>query len=78
MHVYICTYIGTESKYTKPWKQSSAIKQLLEPLFLAIKICTGFTTDGICMNTMCLVPLANHLRAVAEAFPPLRISHQRY
>ena len=36
-------------------KQSSAIKQLLEPLFLAIKMYTGFTTDGICMNTMCAV-----------------------
>ena len=30
--------------------KSSAIKQLLETLFLAIKMCTGFTTNGICMN----------------------------
>ena len=58
-------------------KQSSAIKQLLEPLFLAIKMYTGFTTDGICMNTMCAVAIANHLRAVACTFRPLR-NHQRY
>ena len=34
----------------KRWKLSSAIKQLLEILFLAIKMCINFTTDGICMN----------------------------
>ena len=28
-------------------------------------MCTNFTTDGLCMNTMCAVSLANHLRAVA-------------
>ena len=43
------------SKCTKRWKQRSAIKQLLETLFLAIKMRTSFTTDGICMNTMCTV-----------------------
>ena len=32
--------IGTQSKCTKRWKQSSAIKQVLETLFLAIKIYT--------------------------------------
>ena len=69
--------IGTESKCTKRWKQSSAIKQLLETLFLAIKMCTGFTTDGMCMNTMCAVSLANHFRTVADAFRPLR-THQHY
>ena len=46
------------------------IKQLLETLFLAIEMCTGFTTDGICINTMCAVSLANHLRAVADVFRP--------
>ena len=34
---------------------------------------TGFTTDGISMNTMCAVSLANHLRAVADAFCPLKV-----
>ena len=36
-------------------------------------MCTGFTIDGICMNTMCAVTLAIHLRAVADAFRPLRL-----
>ena len=67
IYIYIYIYIGTQSKCTKRWKQSSAIKQLLEVLFLAIKMCTGFATDGICMNTMCAVSLTNHLRAVADA-----------
>ena len=31
-------------------QQSSAIKQLLETLFLAIKMCTGFPTDLIWIN----------------------------
>ena len=69
-------YIGTQSKFTKRWKQRSAIKQLLETLFLAIKTGTGFTTNVIWMNTMCAVPLANHLRAVADAFRPLRTHHR--
>ena len=34
-------------KSTKRWKQSSAIKQLLETLFLAIKMRTDFPTDVI-------------------------------
>ena len=42
-----------------------------------IKMCTSFTTDGICMNTMCAVSLVNHLRVVADAFCPLR-AHQHY
>ena len=29
-------------------------------------MCTGFTTDDICMSTMCAMSLANYLRAVAE------------
>ena len=45
IYLYIYIYIGTQSKCTKRWKQSSAIKQLLETLFLAIKMCTDFTTD---------------------------------
>ena len=28
-------------------------------MFLGIKMYTGFTTDGMCMNTMCTVSLAN-------------------
>ena len=38
-------YIEIQPKCTKRWKQSSANKQLLEALLLAIKICTGFTRD---------------------------------
>ena len=60
----------------KMMKTELAIKQLLETLFLAIKMCTGFTTDGICMNIMCAVSLANHLRAVADEFHPF--NHQRF
>ena len=52
-------------------------KHLLETLFLGIKMCTDFTKDGIYMNTMCAVSLANHLRAVADALHPSR-SHQCY
>ena len=62
---------------TKMWKQSSAIKQLLETRFLAIKMFIDFTTDAMWMNTMSAVSLANHLRAVANAFIPLK-THQRY
>ena len=40
-------------------------------------MCTGFTTDGICINTICAVSLGNHLRAVADAFNPLR-THYHY
>ena len=42
MYVLYIYKIETQSKCTKRWKQGSAIKQLLEALFLAIKICTGF------------------------------------
>ena len=40
---------------TMRWKQSSAIKQLLETFFLTIKMCTDFTTDVIWINTICAV-----------------------
>ena len=40
-------------------------------------MCTDFPTDVIWINTMCAVSLVNHLRAVADAFRPLR-THQRY
>ena len=36
-------------------KQSLAIKQFLETLFLAIKMCTDFPTGVIWINTMCAV-----------------------
>ena len=36
-----------------------------------------FTTDAMWMNTMSAVSLANHLRAVANAFIPLK-THQKY
>ena len=38
-------YIGTQPKYTKLWKQSSVIKQLLEALVLTIKLSTGFSAN---------------------------------
>ena len=37
---------------------------------LAIKMSTGFNTYGTCMNTMCAVLLANHLRVVEDTFHP--------
>ena len=36
---------------TKRWKQSSPFKQLSETPFLIIKMCTGFSTDVIWVNT---------------------------
>ena len=33
------------------WKQSSTFKRLIETLLLAIKMCSGFTTYVIWMNT---------------------------
>ena len=48
-------YIERKPKCTRRWKQSSVIKQLLEAMFLAIKMCTGFITDVIWMKIMCVV-----------------------
>ena len=45
------TFIKIQPKYTKRWKQNSAIKLLLETLLFAIKMCTGFTIDVLWMNT---------------------------
>ena len=70
---YLSIYLSIYS--TKWWKQkTSTIKLLLETLFLIITMNTGFTTDGICMNTMCAVSLVNHLRAVADAFSSFKDS----
>ena len=44
---------GTQPKCTELRNQSSFIKQCLETLFLAIKMCIGFTTDNIWMNVCC-------------------------
>ena len=78
MYIYIYgIHHWPEHNQKARWKQSLAIKQLLETLFLAIEMCTDFTTDGICINTMCAVSVANHLRVVADAFRPLR-THQHY
>ena len=38
-------------------------------------MCTGFTTDGIYMNTISAVTLKNHLRAVADTLCAF-ITHQ--
>ena len=78
MYIYIYIYVYRNTiKCTKRWKQSSATKRLLETLFFAKKMCTDFPADVIWINTMRAVSLANHLRAVADAFRPLR-THQRY
>ena len=45
------TFIKIQPKYTKRWKQNSAINLLLETLLFAIKMCTGFTIDVLWMNT---------------------------
>ena len=47
MYMYI---IGTQAKCTSRWKQSSAFKQLLETVLLAVKVRTGFTTDFVWVN----------------------------
>ena len=70
--IYVYIYISEHkqnAQNTKRWKQSSAIKQLLETVLLAIKMCTDFITDVIWMNT---VSLANDLKAVAGAFRAIR------
>ena len=48
--IYIMYYIGTQPKCTRQWKQSSAIKLLLEALLLAIRMPSGMTTDVIWRN----------------------------
>ena len=45
-HTHTHTNTHTHTKRERE-RESSAIKQLLETLFLAIRMCTGFTTDGI-------------------------------
>ena len=40
-------------------------------------MCSDFLTDVKWISTLCAVSLANHLRAVADAFRPLR-THQCY
>ena len=52
-------YIGTEPKCTKSSKQTSTIKQFLETLLLAIRMCTGFTADVIWLIRECVMSLAN-------------------
>ena len=56
--------------------RAQPLKQLFETLFLAIKKCTGFTTDVIQWNTKCAVSLANQLRAVVMS--PLRTKRVFY
>ena len=62
-------YIGTQPKCTKPWKQSSDIQQLLEALLLAMKMCTGLTTDVI---WMCSVTSETSQSSNRRVFLPLR------
>ena len=82
IYIYIYTYINRNTikqnvQNDGKWKQSSAIKQPLETLFLTTKMYTDFTTDVIWMNAMCAVSLVSRLRTVADAFRPLR-THQCY
>ena len=81
IYIYILyTYISiypNQNAQTKHTKRRKQIKQLLENLLLVIKMYTDFSTGVIWMNAMCAVPLACHLKAVADAFRPLR-THQRY
>ena len=46
IYIYIYIYIYTQIKTQNDGNRNS------ETLLLAIKMCTGFTTDGICMNAM--------------------------
>ena len=50
---------------------------LLENPFLATKTCSDFTSVVIWTNIICVVSLANHLRAIAHAFRSLT-THQSY
>ena len=56
-NIYIYKYIRTQSKSIKMHKTMKAelnhIKQFLETLFLAIKMCTDFPTDVTYMKKMC-------------------------
>ena len=45
IYIYTCMYVSEHkqnAQNTKRWKQSSAIKQLLETVLLTIKICTDY------------------------------------
>ena len=53
--VYVCVCLCVCVCVLCTNKHIYAFKQLLETLFLAINMCTDFTTDGICMNTMSAV-----------------------
>ena len=63
MYIYIYRNTSKMRITMETEQQSSAFKRLLETLLLAIKMCTGFTTDVI----WCAVSLANQLRAAASA-----------
>ena len=65
-----------ELKIHKMIETESAVKQLLEALLLAIKMCTDLTTDLYGWTPKCAGSLANHLRSVADVFFALR-THQR-
>ena len=63
------TACGEDRKYISEHKQNAhndgnraqPLKRLFETLFLAIKKCTGFTTDVIQWNTKCAVSLAKYI-----------------
>ena len=64
--IYIYIYISEHKQNAhNDGSRAQPLKRLFKILFLAIKKCTGFTTDVIYCNTKCAVSLANQLRAVA-------------
>ena len=66
IYMYVCIYI-----YIYIYIQKNGyIYICIYYIYMYVGACMG-----MCVNTMCAVSLANHLRAVAGAFRPLR-THQ--
>ena len=72
--------MGKQPKCTIQWKQSTTIKQHLEALFVAIKMCTGFIADVIWRNTRVRSVASEPSQSssiVADGFRTFR-THQRF
>ena len=70
-------YIGTQPKCKRWWIQISAIKQFSETSLLVVKMCAGFTTDVIWVNTKVCSGTIEPPWAVADTLCALR-THQCY
>ena len=70
-------YISEDNQNAQNDKSNFSHEKFLETPFHSIKMCTGFTTDVIWINTICAVSLANHLSGAADRFCPLR-THQQF